>query len=397
MVLGVPPSRRWWSVPLAALGALCILVPLVAAIVPSQWFIDKRDCAEVAPTTDPDATPECVRYGESEPVQFAVVPSAAQPVQPRVEITGAERFPADGETYFVTITTPELSMLDWFVVRHNPATAVRSYQDLYGDRGREETIQAGQQMMRDAKQTAEYVAFTKAGYAPELTPGDVIIAEMLCLETADDGTCAREAPSGEVLDPGDKIVSLDGTPVSTVEDLRVILEDQQPGDVVTVEYERDGTLASGDIELTSDPEDPTRTLVGFQAVDTSTVTLPPGIEVDIDTGAIGGPSAGLAFTLTLIDELTPGELTGGQRVAVTGTMGIGGQVGAIGGLSSKASAVMQTGVKYFLVPTSQGEDDIARARKVVGDSVEVIPVATIDEALAALERIGGDPLVPVQP
>jgi predicted ATP-dependent protease len=64
-------------------------------------------------------------------------------------------------------------------------------------------------------------------------------------------------------------------------------------------------------------------------------------------------------------------------------------------LPSKASAVMQQGLKYFLVPTAQGEDDIAKARAVVGDAVEIIPVADMDEALAALERIGGDPMVPV--
>ena len=66
----------------------------------------------------------------------------------------------------------------------------------------------------------------------------------------------------------------------------------------------------------------------------------------------------------------------------------------IGGLSSKASAVLQSGAKYFLVPTNQGEADIAKARNVVGDAVEIIPVGTLDEALAALQRIGGEPVPP---
>ena len=94
----------------------------------------------------------------------------------------------------------------------------------------------------------------------------------------------------------------------------------------------------------------------------------------------------------MIDQLSEGDLLGGKRVAVTGTIDINSKVGAIGGLTSKASAVLQSGAKYFLVPTSQGEEDIANARKVVGDQVEIIPVATLDEALAALERIGGDAL-----
>ena len=132
------------------------------------------------------------------------------------------------------------------------------------------------------------------------------------------------------------------------------------------------------------------------------MTLP--FEVDIDTGQIGGPSAGLAFTLALIDELTPGELTGGRNIAVTGTINLDGSVGAIGGLAQKVSAVEQHGVDVFLVPASQreleapepGEPDPREKLNDAGhNDVEIIPVANLDEALAALLELGGDPLVPV--
>ena len=117
------------------------------------------------------------------------------------------------------------------------------------------------------------------------------------------------------------------------------------------------------------------------------------------TEGIGGPSAGLAFALSLIDALTEGDLTGGKNIAVTGTIDVEGNVGAIGGLNSKASAVQQVGVKYFLVPVNQGADGldgIERAREVVGDDVEIIPVATLQDALNALVRLGGDPVVVTQ-
>jgi PDZ domain-containing protein len=76
---------------------------------------------------------------------------------------------------------------------------------------------------------------------------------------------------------------------------------------------------------------------------------------------------------------------------VTGSIGIQGNVGAIGGLAQKASAVRQAGLDYFIVPASQSDDDLARAREVAGDDVEIIPVSTVDEAIAALEELGGDP------
>jgi PDZ domain-containing protein len=100
----------------------------------------------------------------------------------------------------------------------------------------------------------------------------------------------------------------------------------------------------------------------------------------------------LAFTLTLIDELTPGELTGNNAVAVTGTIRTDGSVGPIGGLAQKASAVKQMGAKVFIVPTEQGPDDLARARLVAGDDLMVVDVASLDEALAALAKYGGNGL-----
>ena len=100
--------------------------------------------------------------------------------------------------------------------------------------------------------------------------------------------------------------------------------------------------------------------------DTRVVTIPNDIKVDFETNDIGGPSAGLAFTLTLIDRLSDGDLTGGKKVAVTGTIDVDGNVGAIGGLQSKASAVRQAGAEYFIVPYNQGEADIAAAQKAAG-------------------------------
>lgn len=94
------------------------------------------------------------------------------------------------------------------------------------------------------------------------------------------------------------------------------------------------------------PDDPNRTIIGVWPADTRKVKLP--FEVGINTDLIGGPSAGLAFTLALIDELTPGELTGGIKVAATGTIDGDETVGAIGALRQKTVAVKASGAKVFL-------------------------------------------------
>ncbi len=383
------PSRRnlYWAIPLAVVGFIAVGVVVVTALLPSTLVATKRDCKER------DDAGACVQDGPEEKVQFAIVPADAQPVEPRLSIEGPTVYGSDGQVLFVTVRSPELSMLQWWVGRNNPAVSPKSYSDLFATETPQQQTTRAQRDMRTAKETAEYVALSRLGFDAKLTPGEVVIDQLVCLKASTDGrTCEQFAPSDQLLDPGDTLVKVDGTPLATVDDLGPVLAKHKPGDKVEIDYERDGKAGSGEVELIASPDEPERTIIGFIPTDTARVTLPDDVKINIDTESIGGPSAGLAFTLTLIDQLSDGDLLGGKRVAVTGTIDINSNVGAIGGLTSKASAVLQSGAKYFLVPTAQGEDDIANARKVVGDQVEIIPVATLDEALAALERIGGDAL-----
>jgi PDZ domain-containing protein len=109
-------------------------------------------------------------------------------------------------------------------------------------------------------------------------------------------------------------------------------------------------------------------------------------DITVDSAGIGGPSAGLAFTLGVLDTVTPGELTGGHTVAVTGTIDIDGRVGPVGGVAQKTAAVRAAGIDVFLVPPQEYED----ARAHAGRDVRIVRVATLEEALVALGRQGGD-------
>ncbi len=378
---------------MAAAGLVLAAAPILLSFIPSTVFVEKTRCLEY----DDADPPQCVQPS-TEPVKYALVPANAEPVGARLSVDGAPTFASAGQVFFVTITEPDISMLDWFVTRNNDAARFRTELEKNPDNRSEQQInQAGQQQMRSAKDNAVYVALKAAGFPVELQPGDVIIDFLLCLEANEAGTeCVQFSPADELLDPGDVLKKVGGQEVTIIDDLAGILQDVKPGDELEIEFERAGEPMSGTIVTILAPgEDPPRTIIGFRPIDTTTVELPEGLDVSFDTGNINGPSAGLAFTLELIDALTEGDLMGGQNVAVTGTIDVEGNVGAIGGLNSKASAVRQVGVRYFLVPTNQGEDGvdgIQRARDVVGDDVEIIPVATLEEALAALERIGGDPV-----
>jgi PDZ domain-containing protein len=167
-----------------------------------------------------------------------------------------------------------------------------------------------------------------------------------------------------------------------------IIADYSPGDVVDVTITPHKTTDSvtKKIELMVSPDDPDRTIIGVWPADTRTVDLP--FEVDIDTDSIGGPSAGLSFTLALLDELTAGELTGGVKVAATGTIDGDESIGAIGALRQKTVAVKASGATVFLVPSAQTEE-LSAARRVAGSKLRIVPVANLTEALKVLEELGG--------
>ena len=377
------PRQRWWTFPLVAVVMTFLLAIALASVLPSSLVAEKEN----------------QRLGVAQPAPFARTPASAQPVVDRIHFGDlgdvAQQYPPDGEIFFVTVTEPSQSVLSWLLGRDQPAVQFLTREEKYGVQTPQQRRVFALESMRSSEQVAQFVALQRVGYDVTLVDGDVLIEAMVCLVPNEEGTeCEEWAPSDDVLDPGDRLVEVEGQAIEGVEDLGQILRDKQPGDVVTMQVERPGTdrVLDVDVELTVSPDDPDRTIVGFFPFDTRRVELP--FELDIDTGSIGGPSAGLAFTLTLIDELTPGELTGGQRVAVTGTIELDGTVGAIGGLRQKASAVAQTGVDVFIVPAAQSEDDIAAARESGGEGLRIITVETLEDAIRVLGELGGDPIPP---
>jgi PDZ domain-containing protein len=105
--------------------------------------------------------------------------------------------------------------------------------------------------------------------------------------------------------------------------------------------------------------------------------------VDIDSQNIGGPSAGMMFTLQIMDQLTEEPLTKGYRIAGTGTIDRDGVVGAIGGVHQKVYGAIAAGARAVLVPAANYDDAVAAA----GDQIEVVRVETIDDALVFLESL----------
>jgi PDZ domain-containing protein len=231
--------------------------------------------------------------------------------------------------------------------------------------------------MDQSQETAKAVALQRLGYSVETDAGPVQIVDVLC-----------GGPSDGKLELGDQVVAIDGQPVNKAEDVRPPITAHKPGETATFTVLRDGQRRDVDVRLgvRKDPNTDERVTYAGIATDQEVRHQLP-ISVDIDTARVSGPSAGLAFTLAIIDQMTPGSLTGGKNIAITGTIGEDGSVGIVGGLKQKAITARRAGAKLMIVPN----DEVADARAGAGD-MKVVGVHTVDDALRVLQRAGGTPI-----
>lgn len=328
------------------------------------------------------------------PIQrYQSAPGRAFDVVSRLRISGTDRplyEPATG-IRFVTALGSGLTPLQAFMAWVDPYVDVLTCEERFGECDPERARQIQLGVMATAKEIAEYAAMTYLGIPAELIEGPAQVAGF------DADLCPSNAPAQRacrLLEVGDVITSVDiGTgpvAIEKVSQLSEVLAEARPGDnaelsVVSItEPTKRRTVV---VELLASPDDPQRALIGFNPRDTRTVSLP--FDVEIDTESIRGPSAGLSFALALIDVLTPGDLGPTAGVAATGTLDAAGNVGPIGSLVQKVIAVKQSGLHYLVVPLAQGEDEIEKARRAGGAEVEVIAVATLDEAVQAVAELSG--------
>jgi PDZ domain-containing protein len=191
---------------------------------------------------------------------------------------------------------------------------------------------------------------------------------------------APGAPADGKLEPTDVIVGVDGSPVKTPDDLRRLIAEHKPGDKVKLRVRAGGATRETDVGTVASPEEPGRPIIGVQVEQSANIELP--VKVDIDLGGVGGPSAGLAFALDVVEELR-GNVDHGLKVAATGEMNLDGSVSPVGGIKQKVIGARRSGADVFLVPAG---DNAKEARRHAGD-LRVIPVESFRQALRKLATL----------
>jgi PDZ domain-containing protein len=330
--------------------------------------------------------------------EFALSPGQAQPVGPLITVPNGSGHPK-GHILLTDVFVTQISLLQLLPDRLNDDDQVVPAAELV-DPGipTSELSNQGYLEMAQSQTAAKVAALRRLDYpVPERNAGAVV-----------EGVVSG-SPAASVLRVGQVVTSVDGTPTLTACALTVALRSVPVAGSVTLAVEQDhltmdgrqkpGTVVHRTVRLAALPPGDngesgcgSGRAHGFLGVETATqqdYSFP--LPVSINTKDIGGPSAGLAMTLGLLDALSGGHLVGDKTIAATGTIAPDGAVGDVGGVPQKTIAVERAGATVFLVPPQE----LLAARSKATPSLHVYAVATLAQALSVLERLGGR--LPVKP
>ena len=299
---------------------------------------------------------------------YLFLPDPARPVDPLVRVpdekSGTE--PGGGGVYMVDILVRRATLFErLFPGTEEGASLVRGEHVNPIGQSESERRRSSLNEMSRSQEIAVTVALRSLGHKVKVERRGAEIAAVL-----------PDKPADGTLQIGDVVVEARGRGVTSREDLLEIMRAVRPGERVALEIVRDGKRRGVEVGTTADDEDENRAVFGVLVQQAATFDFP--VDVRIDAGDIGGPSAGLAFALDLVDELGR-DVDGGRRIAVTGELDLEGNVGTIGGVKQKTIGAREAGADVFVVPDANAKEARRHA-----DGLEVVAVSTFREALSRL-------------
>ncbi len=289
-----------------------------------------------------------------------------------VSVEGAEQYPVEGDLYMLTVSQQDLNVYELLAAVADPQvdvlerTAVRPI-----DVTEEEYQRQSRERMDESKVAAISVALSRLGYDVTVEGDGVEVVSVL------EGTPAEGA-----LVTGDIITAVNGETVFVATDAVAKINTYQIGDTITLTVSRGEDVVDVPITLIEHTQNKGQPMVGFgPATYNSRFVFP--IDIEIDSSNIGGPSAGMMYTLAIINVLSSEDITHGFRIAGTGTISTTGAVGPIGGVRQKVVGATLSGAEYILVPEANYEEALTADI----DGAEVVAVGTIDDALEFLDAL----------
>jgi PDZ domain-containing protein len=295
---------------------------------------------------------------------IALSPGPMEDVLARLKVEGSRVYDSEGKLYLTSVgIDDDVRFYEALLDMANRDVQLLPRAELYPEEQDSAEIDKENAALMDrSKETASVVALREVGY--EIEPSGVEVTQVVA------GT-----PADGKLRAGDRILDADGRAVASTEEVRAAITRHEIGERVAFRIDRDDTEKNVSVQVREADGQPR---VGILLRDLFP-DLPVKVSIETENN-IGGPSAGLMFTLSIIDKLTPEDLTGGKRIAGTGEIALDGGVLPVGGVAEKLIAVRRLGVTTFLIPAENC--DSVRGR--VPDGLRLVKVSTITDALRFL-------------
>ena len=287
-------------------------------------------------------------------------------------VQGAEQYPVEGDLYMLTVSQQDLNVYELLAAVADPQVdvleriAVRPI-----DVTQEEYQRQSRERMDESKVAAISVALDRLGYDVTVEGDGVEVVAVI------EGT-----PADGALVAGDIITAVNGELVFVGPDAVAEINTYGIGDTIVLTVSRAEEVIEVPITLIEHTQNEGQPMVGFGPATLNPRFVFP-IEVEIDSSNIGGPSAGMMYTLAIINVLTEDDITGGFRIAGTGTISTNGDVGPIGGVRQKVEGATLSGAEYILVPQANFEEALTADI----EGAEIVAVGTIDDALSFLATL----------
>jgi Lon-like protease len=296
----------------------------------------------------------------------ALTPGPAEDVLTRIKIEGSTPvYDSKGKFYLTSVgIDDDVRFYEALLDLANRDVELHPRAELFPQgEGDEQVDRENVELMDESKTVAKVVALRELGY--QVKPSAVVVRDVV-----------KGTPAVGRLEAGDRILRVDGHAVATIDQVRAAITSHHTGEQVAFLVARDDTRTAVDVRVATADGQPR---VGVELSERYE-NLP--LKLTIETENIGGPSAGLMFALSIIDRLTPADLTGGRRIAGTGELSVDREVLPIGGVAEKLVAARRQGATVFLIPKDNCPDVHGR----VPAGLRLVRVATLDDALRFLRQ-----------
>ncbi|MEI4803052.1 SepM family pheromone-processing serine protease [Bacillus sp. FJAT-51639] len=309
---------------------------------------------------------------------YITKPGMAEKLEPYVKVEGGNK--EKGDFMLVTVSMGRANVVNFLSAKFNKYEEIFKKEEILRKGESDEEYQFRQvYAMKESQDAAIYNAYKRANAPVTFENQGVLVVGI-----------ANDMPAAEKLKLGDRILAVDGQSLQTAEQFIAYMKTKKQNDKVSVKYVHENKEKEEKFVLKPIPEDKSRAGIGVSIITDKKLTVSPNVK--IDAHKIGGPSAGLMFTLEIYNQLVKEDITKGHEIAGTGTINEKGEVGPIGGISQKVVAAHNAGAEVFFAPNENGKEnsnykEAVKTAKDINTKMKIIPVDTIDDALTYLNKM----------